>query len=279
MNMPLWFSNLLFWSAQVALLVLAAGFLPRLFQIRQPQVLLAYWRALLLITLVLPFVQPWHRLPSIAPVVVLSDADTIRFPTPPARAVTHWHFPGMQVITEGIGIAVLGGIVLRFALLVLGLLRLRRFRETSTPITESAESAAILNQMRARVGASAEFRLSANVDSPVTFGLARPVILLPESFLATDARFQSAIACHELLHIRRRDWAQHLVEEIVRAVFWFHPAIAWLISRVRLAREQVIDLEVIRLTNARKAYLEALLEFTAGQARPCYVTGVEKKAA
>ena len=63
MNMPLWFSNLLFWSAQVALFVLAAGFLPRLFQIRQPQVLLAYWRALLLITLVLPFVQPWHRLP------------------------------------------------------------------------------------------------------------------------------------------------------------------------------------------------------------------------
>jgi beta-lactamase regulating signal transducer with metallopeptidase domain len=234
MNMPLWFSNPLFWSVQVALLVLVAGFLPRLFQIRQPQVLLAYWRALLLITLVLPFVQPWHRLPSIAPVVVLSDADTIRFATPVANAVTHWHFPSMQVIAEGIGIAVLGGIVLRFALLVLGLLRLRRFREASTPITNSSEPAAILNQMRATVGASAEFRVSANVDSPVTFGLAKPVILLPERFLATNARFQSVIACHELLHIRRRDWAQHLVEEIVRAVFWFHPAIAWLISRVRL---------------------------------------------
>src|SRR5437773_2387414 len=267
MNMPLWFSNLLFWSAQVALLVLAAGFLPRLFQIRQPPVLLAYCRSLLLITLVLPFVQPWHRLPTIAPVVVLTDADTIRSLAPPAPAVTHWHFPGMQVIAEGIGIAVLGGIVLRFALLVLGLVRLRRFLDASAPITDSAESAAILNQMRLTVGASAEFRLSANVDSPVTFGLAKPIVLLPESFLAMDARFQSAIACHELLHIRRRDWAQHLVEEIVRAVFWFHPAIAWLISRVRLAREQVVDLEVIRLTNARKAYLEALLEFTTGQAR------------
>ena len=267
MNMPLWFSNLLFWSAQVALLVLAAGFLPRLFQIRQPPVLLAYWRALLLITLVLPFVQPWHRLPTIAPVVVLTDADTIRSLASPAPAVTHWHFPGMQVIAEGIGIAVLGGIVLRFALLVLGLVRLRRFLDASAPITDSAESAAILNQVRLTVGASAEFRLSANVDSPVTFGLAKPIVLLPESFLAMDARFQSAIACHELLHIRRRDWAQHLVEEIVRAVFWFHPAIAWLISRVRLAREQVVDLEVIRLTNARKAYLQALLEFTTGQAR------------
>jgi beta-lactamase regulating signal transducer with metallopeptidase domain len=267
MNMPLWFSNLLFWSTQVALVVLAAGFLPRLFQIRQPQVLLAYWRALLLITLVLPFVQPWHRLSSIGPLVVLSDADTIRFPTPPAPAVTHWHFPSMQVIAEWIGIALLGGILLRLAFLMLGLLRLRRFREASTPIADGAESAAILNRMRATVGASAEFRLSSNVDSPVTFGVAKPIILLPESFLATDASLQSVIACHELLHIRRGDWAQHLVEEIVRAVFWFHPAIAWLISRVRLAREQVVDLEVIRLTNARRAYLEALMEFTASQAR------------
>ena len=69
MNMPLWFSNLLFWSAQVALLVLAAGFLPRLLQIRQPRVLLAYWRALLAISLMLPFVQPWHRVPGIGAII------------------------------------------------------------------------------------------------------------------------------------------------------------------------------------------------------------------
>ena len=58
MNMPLWFSNLVFWSAQVTLLALAAGFLPRLFQIRQPRVLLAYWRALLAISLLLPSSSP-----------------------------------------------------------------------------------------------------------------------------------------------------------------------------------------------------------------------------
>jgi len=63
MNAPLWFSNLIFWSAQVALLALAAAFLPRLLQIRQPRVLLAYWRALLAISLLLPVLQPWHRLP------------------------------------------------------------------------------------------------------------------------------------------------------------------------------------------------------------------------
>jgi hypothetical protein len=81
------------------------------------------------------------------------------------------------------------------------------------------------------------------------------------------APFQATIACHELLHVRRRDWAHHLAEEILRGALWFHPAIAWLIARVRLAREQVVDLEVIRLTQERKPYLEALLEFATGHSR------------
>jgi hypothetical protein len=62
-----------------------------------------------------------------------------------------------------------------------------------------------------------------------------------------------------------------LIEEIVRAVFWFHPAILWLISRIRIAREQLVDLEVVRVTNARKAYLQALLEFTQRGARTAAV--------
>jgi beta-lactamase regulating signal transducer with metallopeptidase domain len=266
MNMPLWFSNLLFWSAQVAVLVTAAGLLPRLFQIRQPRALLNYWRGLLLICFVLPLLQPWHRLPSSADVLVVPGVSDVAFSPSPTPAATTWHFPSMEGIAQLIGITIVGGIALRFAILALGLWRLRRFRQASSPIL-STDLAAILDQMRAHVGASAEFRLSANVDSPVTFGLARPVILLPEQFLTMDARFQLAIACHELLHVRRRDWAHHLAEEIVRAVFWFHPAIAWLISRVRLVREQMVDLEVVRLTNARKAYLEALLEFTVGRTR------------
>jgi hypothetical protein len=121
--------------------------------------------------------------------------------------------------------------------------------------------------MCARVNTRAEFRLSADMESPVTFGFSKPVILLPERFSSMDDRFQAAIACHELLHVRRHDWAHHLAEEVIRAALWFHPAIAWIIVRVRLAREQVVDLEVVRLTKARKPYLEALLQFTACRAR------------
>ena len=52
---------------------------------------------------------------------------------------------------------------------------------------------------------------------------------------------------------------------MIRATFWFHPALLWLIGRMRLAREQVVDFEVVMLTSARKTYLKALLEFTIGR--------------
>ncbi len=266
MNAPLWFSNLMFWSVQVFLLVLAGGFLPRLFQIRQPRVILVYWRALLAISLMLPLVQPWHRLQSIGE-IAFTPAVGSSLVLASNPSIPRWYFPRLEIIAPILGAVILAGIVARFVFLALGLLKLRQFRRASSPISLVAESAAVLEEMRVQVNTDAEFRLSVDVDSPVTFGFAAPVILLPERFPSMDVRFQSAIACHELLHVRRNDWAHHLAEEIIRATLWFHPAIAWLIAGSRLALEQVVDLEVVRLTKARKPYLEALLEFTTGRAR------------
>jgi beta-lactamase regulating signal transducer with metallopeptidase domain len=266
MNTPLWFSNLLFWSAQIILLVLGAGWLPRLLEIRQPRVLLVYWRALLATSLLLPLLEPWHEAKRISTIAAPLGFGPLPLASTSSPAAAHWHFPGLDLVAQTIGAVILTGIGVRFVMLALGLVKLRQFRQASSPIPASAGSTAVLDEMRVRASTLAEFRLSADVDSPVTFGLAAPVILLPERFSSMDSRFQAAIACHELLHVRRHDWAHHLAEEIVRAVFWFHPAIAWLIARLRLAREQVVDLEVLRLTKARKTYLEALLEFTAGRA-------------
>ena len=61
-----------------------------------------------------------------------------------------------------------------------------------------------------------------------------------------DPAMQEAILCHELLHVRARDWLFTVAEELVRAIFWFHPAIWWLLGEISLAREQVVDREVVR---------------------------------
>src|SRR6185369_1018841 len=77
---------------------------------------------------------------------------------------------------------------------------------------------------------------------------------------------QCGVACHELLHVRRGDWLVTLIEELVAALFWFHPAFWWLLAQARLAREQVVDSEVVHVTAAREPYIKALL--TMAGARP-----------
>ncbi len=62
------------------------------------------------------------------------------------------------------------------------------------------------------------------VSQPLTFGLRRPIILLPRRARDLPAEAQRAIVCHELLHVGRRDWAWILVEEAIQTAFWWHPA-------------------------------------------------------
>ena len=96
----------------------------------------------------------------------------------------------------------------------------------------------------------------------MTFGVRRPVVLLPDSLRARPADIQRAVLAHELLHVQRRDWGWLFVEEIVRAALWYQPAAWWLISRIQLAREEVVDDLTVMVTGRRKAYVEALLAFS-----------------
>ena len=265
---PLWFTNLLAWSVQAALLVAVAALLRGAFRLRQPRVLLGYWTALLAACLLLPALQPWRMLPQPSPgAAVTLRTGTTAMPSArlahalvatAAQASKHWPF----TLYQAVALTLLAGIVVRLTSFGLGILRLRGFRRHSRPLAPLPE---VVKDIQARTRTPASFSISSVIDSPVTFGLVHPVILLPPRFPDLETRRQAAIACHELVHVRRHDWARHLAEEFLRASLWFHPGIVWLIGRIRLAREQVVDAEVLELTGARRPYLEALLEIAAGR--------------
>jgi len=71
-----------------------------------------------------------------------------------------------------------------------------------------------------------------------------------------------------LIHVRRQDWLRILGDEIVRAAFWFHPAIWWLLDEIHLAREELVDQEVVEITGNRRPYLEALVKLARPATRP-----------
>lgn len=76
---------------------------------------------------------------------------------------------------------------------------------------------------------------SAAVQGPLTWGLLRPVILLPSAAAAWPEAQRAAALAHERAHVRRGDWAVHLLVWAICALFWFNP-LAWLARRA-LAQE------------------------------------------
>ena len=85
------------------------------------------------------------------------------------------------------------------------------------------------------------------------------VILVPTSFFDQPEPWRRAVIAHETLHLRNRHGLALLFEETVLALFWFHPAMALLVSRARDAREEFVDAQTVALTGEQAEYREMLI--------------------
>jgi TonB family protein len=137
------------------------------------------------------------------------------------------------------------------------LVQLRRLRSAGIRAGSTPE----FDDVRRIVDTTADVRYLPGLSQPVTFGAWRPVVLLPQALQSHPPEIQRAVLCHELLHVQRRDWLWLLAEEIVRAALWFHPGVWWLVSRVQLTREEVVDELAVLATGRRRTYIEALMAF------------------
>jgi bla regulator protein BlaR1 len=250
----MWLNNLVAIWLQVAVVVVVGTALAAASRLRTPRVIHAYWQGLLAACLFLPLIQPWQHVA--AERVSLSGASMIDLG---AGAVAS-RLPSIPV-AKLIALVLVTGIILRCVWLGLGFARLARLRRSARRLEPFPVA---IREIQTRLGVDPDFCLSNEISGPVTFGLRQPVILLPACFLEMDAAHQQAIAAHELLHVARRDWAFNLAEEVIIALLWFHPAVWWLVNRIRLTREQVVDRDAVELTRTRKPYLYALVEFATG---------------
>jgi TonB family protein len=238
------------WATQVFLIGSMGALLPAIFRIRHPRSQLIYCHLVLAACLILPMVQPWRH-----PVVVIYHSEhssVVPASVSVARESTQRAIPWENLILWFI----VAGAAARLSWTGLGLWRIHRHRLAAVPLYPIPES---VRDAANRVGADAIFCLSPGGLGPVTFGFFRSVVLLPEQFLSLDRAAQCGIACHELLHVKRHDWLITVFEEIVAALFWFHPGFWWLLGQARLSREQLVDAEVVRVVSDREPYIDALL--------------------
>ncbi len=94
--------------------------------------------------------------------------------------------------------------------------------------------------------------------TPFTFGWNTPVIVVPES-IENDHEALNMIVCHELIHIRRKDYHLHVLVTFLKSIFNFHPLFHYAARQIKDFREISCDQEVITEIQASpKKYAELI---------------------
>ena len=128
---------------------------------------------------------------------------------------------------------------------IVGLHRVRRLRQGGLAWPEGQREADALAH-EAGVRRVFEVRLHAEVPGPVTFGLLRPVILLPVDARAWSRDDLHRAVIHELEHVGRADWAGQCAARAVCAIYWFHPLVWMAWRELALEAERACDDAVLR---------------------------------
>ena len=97
--------------------------------------------------------------------------------------------------------------------------------------------------------------------APLTFGVFRPTVLLPEDLPVGDAQFQLILA-HELAHIRRKDCLRKLLLTVCLCLYWWNPLVWLMVWLANRDMELACDEAVLRALgpDCKKAYALTLLD-------------------
>ncbi len=99
------------------------------------------------------------------------------------------------------------------------------------------------------------------IQTPITFGFLKPVVLLPFSLVSQlSTKELEAIIIHELTHIKNKDYLLNWSLIIIEVVFFFNPFVKIIIEKIKLEREKNCDVQVINYNYDHLGYAESLVQ-------------------
>jgi beta-lactamase regulating signal transducer with metallopeptidase domain len=140
--------------------------------------------------------------------------------------------------------------------LVAGLWQVRRLRVGCTEISPrllGPELQKAIDEVRRSRPVS--ILISPRLEVPTAIGFLRPAVVIP-AWLADEMTSEDLqyVILHELAHLRRRDDWTNLVQKLVKAVLFFHPAVFWIERKLSLDREMACDDAVLAQTSSARVY-------------------------
>jgi bla regulator protein blaR1 len=102
---------------------------------------------------------------------------------------------------------------------------------------------------------------SVDMMEPGIFGIFHPRMLWPDRLSERlENEHIEGILAHELVHVRRHDNLTAAIHMLVEVVFWFHPMVWWIESRMLQERERACDEAVVQLAGRPEVYAEGLVK-------------------
>ena len=152
------------------------------------------------------------------------------------------------------------GVVLISCRLGVGLAVAHRMKARGTaPVPHAIQT--IFDHLLRRLSITPHVKLltSVLVQGPTLIGWVRPVVLLPLSCLSGLSSTQlEALLVHELAHVRRHDYLINVLQALIEALLFYHPAIWWVSRSIRRERENCCDDVAVGITGDALSYARAL---------------------
>ncbi len=140
-----------------------------------------------------------------------------------------------------------------------GYLAVRGIKRSMVPLTTGNSLLVIDTIVQANARRKATVGMSPIVQVPVSIGFFHPVIIFPEHLIdRLNSDEIRSITLHELAHIQRYDDWMNLLQRSLQAVFFFHPAVILIGSKMNLEREIACDEWVVENTGQPREYARTL---------------------
>ncbi len=177
------------------------------------------------------------------------------------------HSTGLSWATATIGLYV-AGVVGMLLYLVIQHWSVRCFARRAKPVDDGGWTS-LLAECAQSIGVHRHVRLLRDRDHrvPVTFGVRRPSIVIPDIADTWSDDRRRAVILHELAHVARYDCLTQTVAWAACTVYWFHPAAWWVARRLRIERELACDDRVIAAGTQARDYAGHLLEIAYSMGR------------
>ena len=145
--------------------------------------------------------------------------------------------------------------------IVFGLWQVHKLRQGCTVIPPASLDSSLGTTLE-EFGSSRRVTLytSTHVRVPTAIGFMKPAVIFPAWALQELSPLElNAVLLHELAHLRRWDDWTNLAQQILRALFFFHPAVWWIGRGLAIEREMACDDFVLAATSNPRAYAQCLV--------------------